>query len=511
MAAEEVEDEISNDGFFTLTTENMDAAGNNSSDEGSMSSVRTIETTVTTTKLGGAEIHTVSRKRRTRKSRQRNSRMVRDKMNPEHWSLVGSGECGVPECQDILPEGSDRVLYGLVQIKIGSGTFQRTKNVFIHFNGINTPGMVKAYAAEKHNEIHQAFGQIHASICVEDKADFTIDYIFKTLGNIFSSDDITVNSKFATTLTIEEMREQYKREMEEKRSEFLARQLAASQAGAPTPSMEPELIISEKKDRIQEILDIVRADTGWINWVLFKPTNKKLRLYDTDSFGDGSIFALAEALPEDHCVYGLLRMSFGVQPYRRTHIVQFQWVGPETKRIKRGQDMAKADNMARLLAPYGMTIQLGFKEHVNVENIIMRVRRVIDIDGDVEDDEELVRLRLIQEYQSALEEEQRMNENHNRTLEADMEEEAGGLKEVRPEATIGEDQDGSSTGERMREDTTVNISETIELVTNPESCHNWVMLEPLRKNLKRAHGPRGYKKKGNYAGRVVNRTQTSPN
>ena len=52
------------------------------------------------------------------------------------FDLVGRGVAGVDELKEHLDD--NEVYFGLLQIAIGSGSFQRSKNIFIHFNGICT-------------------------------------------------------------------------------------------------------------------------------------------------------------------------------------------------------------------------------------------------------------------------------------------------------------------------------------------------------------------------------------
>eukprot|EP00494_Astrolonche_serrata_P033012 UN33281 len=130
---------------------------------------------------------------------------------------------------------------------------------------------------------------------------------------------------------------------------------------------------------------------GWVNWVVFKcSSRKKLRLLNTDSFGSGSIYKLSQSLPEDQVLFALLRMSFGVTPYRRTHVVLLHWIGPEVKHVKRGKLNANAPNMHNLLKPFGICLQLGRKDEITVENIITRVRKLIVIDGGKDEPTEVI-------------------------------------------------------------------------------------------------------------------------
>merc|ERR1711951_289031 len=123
---------------------------------------------------------------------------------------------------------------------------------------------------------------------------------------------------------------------------------------------------------------------------------------------------------DNDVLFGLLRLSFGVMPYRRTHFVLLHWVGPKTKNVKRGKLNARAERMAKMLEPWGIKLELKGADQITVANIIHRVRNIVVVDGDAE---ELIEQKLIEEFNKALAEEEKANENRDRTLKADKQEE----------------------------------------------------------------------------------------
>jgi len=415
------------------------------SDDSSVFSTKTITRTTT---LGGEELVTVKKRRRKKKA----SKNRKLNYNPEEWNCVGHGELGIPELVESIPKKNDKVVFGALKIKVGSGKFQRCKTLFVHFNGINCGGLLRGKANGKLKDISRIIGDVHATYKCEDRSDFTIDNVFDQVGHLFVTDNIQGSgSVFKTEWTLEDVKRQYQKQIEEKREEFLKKVKAAPRRPV------------KKMSRVKEILSLVRSDFGWVNWCLFKPTEKKLKLAHEGAFGAGTIFAMRENLAADQVYFGLLRMSFGVTPYRRSHTVMIHWVGPKVNRIKRGKLSAKAAFMANLLLPYGVTIQLGNIEEVTVENIITRVRKIVNVDGHEDESPEIQDARLMEEFQKALAEEEERNKNAKKVLKADM------SQDVITESAVAEAQTKVLK---------TNYTETCKLIHDPDEEINWLLLEP---------------------------------
>eukprot|EP00492_Amphilonche_elongata_P001369 TRINITY_DN1852_c0_g1_i1.p1 TRINITY_DN1852_c0_g1~~TRINITY_DN1852_c0_g1_i1.p1 ORF type:complete len:169 (+),score=23.91 TRINITY_DN1852_c0_g1_i1:33-509(+) len=109
----------------------------------------------------------------------------------------------------------------------------------------------------------------------------------------------------------------------------------------------------------------------------------------------------------DDVLFGLLRLSFGVIPFRRTHFVLLHWVGPKTKRVRRGKLNARANRMAKMLEPWGIKLELKGAEQITVANIIHRVKNIVTVDGEEDDAGEVIEQKLIEEFNRALEEEEK--------------------------------------------------------------------------------------------------------
>lgn len=62
---------------------------------------------------------------------------------PDGVFTVGYGAGGIEEMQKYLPSTDDMVLFGLLDFKIGTGTFSRHKLIRMHFNGEKCKNVLK--------------------------------------------------------------------------------------------------------------------------------------------------------------------------------------------------------------------------------------------------------------------------------------------------------------------------------------------------------------------------------
>jgi len=154
-----------------------------------------------------------------------------------------------------------------------------------------------------------------------------------------------------------------------------------------------------------------------------KQIQKKLELATETSFGSGSIYGMKENFATNDVMWGLIRLSFGVRPYRRSHWVMIHWIGPRTPAVKRGRLNAQYNKMDALLRPFGVSLQFTRLEDFNVHNVIDKVRDIVVTDGyDDDDDGEQDKARkLVEAYKAALEEEEEHNENVDKRLKVDRE------------------------------------------------------------------------------------------
>jgi len=190
---------------------------------------------------------------------------------------------------------------------------------------------------------------------------------------------------------------------------------------------------------------------------------------------------MRQNLADDQVYFGLLRMSFGVTPYRRCHTVMIHWVGPKVGPVKRGKLSSKAQYMSRMLLPYGVTIQLGHESEVTVQNIITRVRKTVVVDGHEDESPEIQDAHMMEEFQKALEEEEERNKNAKKVLKADM-----SSADITTEDTVDE---------QKAQVISKNFTETCRLIHDSDEQVNWILLEPKFASTKKSSKRKKFSKK----------------
>lgn len=142
-----------------------------------------------------------------------NKLIVEDESKPWRkrvpFNLVGRGVAGIDEMREFWDDS--KVYFGLLQIAIGSGSFQREKNVFLHFNSEHHPKPLQRSRYNKRiNVAKELLAPYHAEITLLNKNQCTIDYVFHKLGHIFVSDN---GGSHNSSYEVGSIKEEYKRRM----------------------------------------------------------------------------------------------------------------------------------------------------------------------------------------------------------------------------------------------------------------------------------------------------------
>jgi len=144
----------------------------------------------------------------------------------------------------------------------------------------------------------------------------------------------------------------------------------------------------------ERVVAAIHADTSPINWGLFYPSTKEIKLL---KWGLGDLFSLRNELLADQVLYGLMRLSFGEGRFRRSHWVFFLWT-PDTmvtnaapnvrskKNVERMKYVSWQTQMQELLKPFGVTIVSETIQKVNLEDWIGRVRKSVVVDGELSEE-----------------------------------------------------------------------------------------------------------------------------
>jgi len=320
----------------------------------------------------------------------------------------------------------------LVNMRIKNKRKKRNVPIFIQFLGDRAPNDKKAELTDLMEEAQTLYGDVEGGLTVTSKDQVSSSKIMKALPDCFREGDVDVDD-----------------------ARFMKRQPSDARMIIGPDGVKRFVAVDEADDeRIQEALQLIHSNMGWVNWVLFKTNSKKLELASENSFGSGSMYEMLHSLDNKNVLWGLIRLSFGVRPYRRSHWVMIHWTGPRVPNVKRGRMNAQYSKMDKLLRPFGVALSFNRHEEFTPKNLIERVREIVVTDGmddeGPEDDADVNQL-LYEQFKAALAEEEKVNANVVKKLKVDREE------------------DGELT-----------LAEIVEQVRNPSEDVNWVLIEPRK-------------------------------
>ncbi|CUG90277.1 Hypothetical protein, putative [Bodo saltans] len=175
-----------------------------------------------------------------------------------------------------------RVQFMYIKFPVGSGTFKRSKFVYVHFVGPKC-GIVKRgkWNAEVGNIL--ALFNAPSGVEVDDKNVLSFAYLVSQLKKVFVADD--------GSFSLQKIQEEYNRRIAE---EAAKHSNAAAVVGG---SEEPQSPVRHRKLAVElglnteSVLKALREDLGPFNWATFEPNPSKLTLAEG---GSGGIFELAD-------------------------------------------------------------------------------------------------------------------------------------------------------------------------------------------------------------------------
>jgi hypothetical protein len=319
-----------------------------------------------------------------------------------------------------------------IKFPVGSGTFKRTKYVYVHFVGPKC-GIVKRgkWNAELGNVLR--LFNAPSGVEVDTKDVLSFDYLVSQLKKVFVSDD--------GSFSVQQVKDEYNRRLAEEHHRHLDTE------ERPLSPIRQRKLAVELGLTAESVLKAIREDIGPFNWATFEPNTKAAVLIEGGSNG---IFELAEHLPEDKICFGLLRLSFGTGRFRRVKRVFFQWSGDNVGAVAKGKANMLFGDMAKLLAPHNAELRLVGRNDLQPDAIINKVRSIFVIDNiEVPVGDGKVRKAALttEEYiHSLLEEQEKVREFYNEPADA-----------------------GSSPSGPQ----TLNVEETIQLIQKPEGGLVW--------------------------------------
>lgn len=357
----------------------------------------------------------------------------------EKFECVARGSDNVNKAFAQLDES--RVQFMLVKFPIGSGTFQRTKYVYVHFVGPKC-GIVKRgkWNAELPNIL--SLFQAASGVEVNSKEQLSFEYLVTELKKIFVADD--------GTFSLQKIQEEYNRRI----AEQAAKAEGAAEDTHGSPVRKRKLAV-ELGLKTESVLKAIREDCGPFNWATFEANPTKLTLMEG---GSGGLFELAEQLPENKVCFGLLRLAFGTGRFRRTKFIFFQWSGDQVGAVAKGKANMYFADMSSALAPHSTELRLVGRSDVEPQVILDRVKSIFTVDN--------IQLpttdgKLVKPTFSAEEYIQALLEEQNRTKEFYQE---------------TEDTAASGGAEAKKEQ--FPVQETINQIHNEKGGFSWAIFQP---------------------------------
>jgi len=288
--------------------------------------------------------------------------------------VLGVGAGGVVELSQHLRDWM--VSWALLRFQVGGGTFSRTKLVAIHFNGEETPVMLRGWLNARGSEFSAVIGEVHANIEVTRTKELTVDYLCERLLPLFVADNMNYS--------LRSLEQEYGRMIAQMEEEASRKRLEAA-AAARTSSQEVAIAATLTAE---EALSAVGADHGKCNWVLLEARSLKLH-----SAGHGGLDELKANLVDDRVLFGSVRFMFGCSKRSGssskaatgiTKHIFVHWVGPRVGAVQRGVQNAR---LAGALAKVGRCCAVAFRreahglEDLELEDIVVELRRLTDVDG----------------------------------------------------------------------------------------------------------------------------------
>eukprot|EP01006_Ploeotia_vitrea_P023649 TRINITY_DN561_c0_g1_i1.p1 TRINITY_DN561_c0_g1~~TRINITY_DN561_c0_g1_i1.p1 ORF type:complete len:396 (+),score=94.09 TRINITY_DN561_c0_g1_i1:31-1188(+) len=189
--------------------------------------------------------------------------------NPKELKLVNAGSLSIMEMIDHVPE--DQVVYGLLRLAFGTGTFRRTKWVFVHWIGPNTPPVKKGKASSVVGEMQEKL--IHTvSVQLNDKSDLEPANFIATLKPKLVVDDLGGKSKKKDeegqdeAFGLDQFLEALKEEQEET-AEFFGDEGGDD---ADKKEEEPEEEGEKPEFDFDETVGLLRKGDETTNWAVFQ-------------------------------------------------------------------------------------------------------------------------------------------------------------------------------------------------------------------------------------------------
>lgn len=288
----------------------------------------------------------------------------------------------------------DAVQFVLSKFPVGSGTFQRTKVVYVHWIG----PACSAVKRGKHNaEKDRALTALRVSAGVEvagDRAELSFDKLVAKMRNVFVADD--------GTFDVSAIKKEYETRLAEQQA--VMSPLKSDLADEPQSPIRPRKLATDLGASRDAILAALREDMGPFNWMTARPVGEAPLV----EAGSNGLFELLDHLPDNAVLFGVVRVAFGSGRFRRTKRIFFQWNGGATGAVAKGKASNAKSVAMDALGPCNLDITLNGEDDRSVDGILKKLEHVFVVDNiNLPSATPAAKAVSAEEYIKALEEEQR--------------------------------------------------------------------------------------------------------
>ena len=271
----------------------------------------------------------------------------------------------------------------LVRFQTGSGTFARSKLLFLWILFDKVPTIRKAKAGAKRAEVGRELGAINASLNVTSREELTLENVLEQVGSTIAADSN------GSTVSIAQIKKDYEAMI----AAAAANRRGPSESRGPNP-MSPRIDLTAGSGRktLAEIgIEKLKPDAAItalrdekaasFNWALYAPSEpgKPLKLLNAGSL---SVPEMRRMITDDLVAFGLLRLSFGSGKFKRTKFIFATICGPKAPITMRGKLAGSKAYMRQALSPYNVELQANDASGLDLQTVIDKVRAASVIDGE---------------------------------------------------------------------------------------------------------------------------------
>jgi len=199
------------------------------------------------------------------------------KPGPSTLQLVAGGTGSVEEMREELMAHDSEVLFGFLRLHFGEGRLRRAKHVFIHAVGPSVSTVARGRMMEKRpqveSEVHQ-LAHCHVTFATSRPEDLTLEAVVERVRRTSMIDDAVLDGDIADVYNVGAAREA----LEEK--------CQITPPPTPTQCTTPSEVTTTtcrsscawEGRRASEVVQLLSAPDGPLNWALFGPDFKRIGL-----------------------------------------------------------------------------------------------------------------------------------------------------------------------------------------------------------------------------------------